>query len=63
MNPAQYRAALKRLHLSQRAAGPFLGVDERTSRRWAAGQTQVPEAVAKLLRVMIRHRLTPDDVE
>jgi hypothetical protein len=60
MTALQYRAALERLGLSQRAAGPFLGVDERTSRRWAADGP--PESVAKLLRLMVKLNLTPADV-
>ena len=62
MTPLQYKAAIKALGLSQRAAGAFLGVDERTSRRWIAGDAQVPESVAKLLRIMIRLKLKPEDV-
>jgi hypothetical protein len=39
----QYRAAIKLLGLSQVKAGKFLGVNERTSRRWALGEYDVPE--------------------
>jgi hypothetical protein len=60
---SQYRAAIKRLGLSQRAAGVFLSVGERTSRRWASDDGAVPESVAKLLRLMIRLKLKPEDVE
>jgi hypothetical protein len=63
MTPAQYRKAIAKVGLSQRAAGAFFGVDERQSRRWAAGDAGVPESTAKLLRLMIRLKLTPDDVE
>jgi hypothetical protein len=57
----QYRAALAKLGLSQRKAGPFFGVNERTSRRWA--EDGPPEAVAKLLRLMVRLDLSPDEVK
>jgi len=60
MTANQYRAAIEKLGLSQRKAGPFFGVDERTSRRWA--ENGPPEAVAKLLRLMVRLELKPDDV-
>lgn len=58
MTPAQYRAAIKLLGLSQVKAGKFLGINERTSRRYALGETIVPEwaeeklntAIAKLKR-------------
>jgi hypothetical protein len=60
MTPLQYRAALDKLSLSQRAAGPFLGVDERTSRRWAADDP--PQVVGMLLRLMVKLKLKPEDV-
>lgn len=63
MTPKQYADAIDRLGLSQRAAGAFLGVDERQSRRWIAGDSAVPESVAKLLRLMVRLKLDPDDVQ
>jgi len=59
MNDIEYRAALSALHLNRRSAGHFLGVDERTSRRWAAGDTEVPHAIAVLLRVMIAFGISP----
>lgn len=62
MTPTQYADAIDRLGLSQRAAGSFLGVDERQSRRWIAGDSAVPESVAKLLRLMIRLKIKPDEV-
>jgi len=62
MTSKQYADAIDRLGLSQRAAGAFLGVDERQSRRWVAGDSAVPESVAKLLRLMIRLKLKPDEV-
>jgi DNA-binding transcriptional regulator YiaG len=63
MTPAQYAFAISRLGLSQRAAGKFLGVDERTSRKWIAGHSRIPEAVGKLLRLMVRLKLQPQEVE
>lgn len=63
MTPTQYAAAIERLGLSQRAAGVFLGIDERQSRRWIAGDARIPEAVAKLLRLMVKLGLKPQDVK
>jgi DNA-binding transcriptional regulator YiaG len=60
MTPAQYRDAIKLLGLSQVGAGRFLGVDPRTSRAWASGQSPIPVAVAKLLTLMIRWQIKPD---
>jgi DNA-binding transcriptional regulator YiaG len=62
MTPKQYAEAIARLGLSQRAAGRFLGVDERTSRKWIAGDARIPESAAMLLRLMIRLKLKPEDV-
>lgn len=62
MTRTQYVDAIDRLGLSQRAAGAFLGVDERTSRRWVSGDSAVPESAAKLLRLMIRLKLSPSEV-
>lgn len=63
MTPKQYADAIERLGLSQRAAGRFLGVEERTSRRWISGESAIPESVAKLLRLMIARKISPDDVK
>lgn len=63
MTPKQYADAIERLSLSQRGAAKFLGIDERTSRKWIAGDARIPESAAKLLRLMVRLKLKPDDVE
>lgn len=63
MTPKQYAEAIDKLGLSQRSAGKFLGVDERTSRRWVLGESAIPESVAKLLRLMVRLKIAPHDVK
>ncbi len=60
MTPNQYKAAIKALGLSQEAAGVWLGVSKRTGQNYAAKGP--PEPVAKLLRLMIRLNLSPEDV-
>ena len=40
---AEFRAALVRLGLKPVEAARLLGVDERTARRWARGEREVPE--------------------
>ena len=62
MTKTQYRRAIAALGLSQIKASEFLGVNRKTSPRWARGESPIPSAVATLLRVMIRHKLTPEDV-
>lgn len=63
MTADEYRNAIKRLGLSQTAAGEFLGVNPVTSRRRATGAVKVPPECAMLLRLMIAMKLTPSKVE
>jgi DNA-binding transcriptional regulator YiaG len=53
MTPDQYRAAIEKLGLSQVAAARLLGVDGRTSRRWANGERDVPAPAVRFLRYLI----------
>lgn len=62
MTPTQYKAAIKALGLSQEKAGVWLGIGKRTSQGYALGEYPVPEPVAKLLRFMIKHNFTTDDI-
>jgi DNA-binding transcriptional regulator YiaG len=63
MTPDQYRTAIAKLGLSQRGAALFLGVNERTSRSWASGQSRIPVAVAKLLNVLIENKIKLEIVD
>lgn len=56
MTAEQYNLALQVLGLSQLAAGRWLGVSPRTSRRYATGEALIPPAHALLLRGAIRHK-------
>lgn len=58
MSPDEYRAAIERLGLSQVAAARLLGVDERTSRRWANGERDVPAPAVRFLRYLLATRKT-----
>lgn len=49
MTPDQYRAAIARLDLSQVRASVFLGIDQRTSRRYASGDATIPHTVEQSL--------------
>jgi DNA-binding transcriptional regulator YiaG len=53
MTATQFRAMLKRLKLSQRGAARLFKVDERTARRWALGERNVPVAVAVKLSELV----------
>lgn len=61
MTPTQFRAALDRLGLSQAGFARALGEHERTIRRWSAGDTRVPNAVAILLRLMTAGKISAHD--
>jgi hypothetical protein len=58
-----YRAMLDALGLNQLAAAKFLGVNERTSRRYASGDWPLPRATALLLRIMAARRISPEKAE
>lgn len=60
MDATKYLRAIKRLKLSQLAAGRMLGVSGRTAQNYAA--LGPPEPVARLLRLMLRLGLGPQDV-
>lgn len=62
MTPTQFRTAIDKLGLSQERAGLWLGVSARQGRRYALGEAPIPEGFAKLLRLMVRLKLNPEDV-
>jgi DNA-binding transcriptional regulator YiaG len=53
MTPDEYREAIDHLGLSQVAAAKLLGVDDRTSRRWACGERPIPPPAQRFLRYLI----------
>jgi hypothetical protein len=53
MTTEEYRAALQALCLTVNKAADLLGVDQKTSRRWAMGDREIPESVARLLEVTV----------
>ena len=59
MTPRAFKAAIKRLGMSQAGAGRYLGVSERTAARYCSGDADVPEASALLLRCLIANQITP----
>jgi DNA-binding transcriptional regulator YiaG len=62
MTADRYREALAALDLSQVGAARLLGVDERTSRRWAIGERDVPPPAERFLRFLIARRIKPSIV-
>jgi DNA-binding transcriptional regulator YiaG len=53
MTADEYRAALETLGLTQGGGARLLGVDERTSRRWACGERDIPPPAERFLRYLI----------
>lgn len=53
MTHDEYRDAIDSLGLSQVGAARLLGVDERTSRRWANGERDIPPPAQRFLRYLI----------
>jgi hypothetical protein len=62
MTARQYRKAVEELGISVYASARVLGVSLRQAQRFAAGETPVPRPVAKLLRLMVRFKVKPDEV-
>ncbi len=51
MTAEQYRAALSRLGWTESSAARLLGVNVRTSQRWASGDNDVPPPAERLILV------------
>jgi hypothetical protein len=62
MTHDDYRLAIEKLGLSQVQAAKLFGANERTSRRWATGEHDIPVPVEIILRLMLRYRISPDEV-
>ena len=52
MTPSEFRVCLELLDWSQRGLAKLLGRDDRTVRRWATGDNEVPDDVAEWLAVL-----------
>jgi DNA-binding transcriptional regulator YiaG len=53
MTSDEYRKALETLDLTQGGGARLLGVDDRTSRRWACGEREIPPPAERFLRYLI----------
>lgn len=60
MRPDELRDILRRLGLPQTGAAKLLGVDDRTMRRWCLGERDVPEVVARVMRMADAGKLKLD---
>lgn len=59
MTPTDLRATLTRLGLSQVGAAKVLGVNDRTVRRWIAGDLEIPNPAALALHLIEKHKFDP----
>ena len=55
MTAKQFCAAIKSLGISKNGAGKLLGVSRLTVYLYANGTSEVPEVIAKLLDMYLRH--------
>lgn len=60
MTAEEYRDLIAALGLTQVDASILLGVDERTSRRWASGEREIPPPVVRFLRYLLATKTTGD---
>ena len=61
MTAKQFRAALRRLELTQMGTARLLGVNGATVRRWVANSPNNLAAI--LIQLMLDGRITPGDIE
>jgi hypothetical protein len=62
MTPKQLRTTLARIGLSQRGAARLLNIDERTMRKYIAGDLVIPEMLVWALRGLAqREQDSPDN--
>jgi hypothetical protein len=54
--------ALHALDVTQQPAPRALGYDERTMRRWIAGDRAIRPAVAILMRMLARNKVALEDI-
>jgi hypothetical protein len=60
MTAAQYKTIIAKFGLSQEAAGVWLGVSDRTGQRYA--EKGPSEMAARILRLMIRLEIPPEEL-
>ena len=63
MTADDFRHCLARVGLSQVGAARLFAVNDRTARRWAAGEQDIPAAVVLCLLMMQKYRVSPAAAE
>ena len=59
MTAEEFDKALKTLRLTQRGLAQIIQRNERTVRDWIGGRAKVPQEVAIILRLWIKHNENP----
>jgi len=62
MSKGEFRRALEHLGINISAAGDVIGVSKRQALRYGTGDSEVPEAVAKLLRAAVAYKIPADHI-
>ena len=62
MTKTEYRSKIEALGLSQGAAASLMQIGKRTSRRYALGESEIPDLIARFLRLIKAQGLTPAQV-
>lgn len=62
LTPEEFAFALARLKINHVQFCEWLGLNPKQGRRYASGLIKVPKAVGKLLILMVRLDLTPEQV-
>jgi hypothetical protein len=62
MGKAEYAAARVWLDLGHQEFCDLVGIKARQDQYFRAGQCVIPATLAKLIRTIIDHKLTPDQV-
>jgi DNA-binding transcriptional regulator YiaG len=60
MTPKQFNSALEVTGFTQTSLAATIKVNDRTVRRWASGEAEVPTAVAMLLKLMLKTETTAE---
>ena len=63
MTSDRFRDLLSRLGLTQAGAAKLFKAGERTVRRWASGDQDIPRAVQIALVLMVKFEVTPEKAE
>ena len=60
MTADEFRRLLEHFDLNHTLAAQLLAVEKRTIRRYASGESEVTQQITMILRLLRRHKITPD---